>query len=156
MNPYYHSFDVGFNWWMLYIPVSMIATAIIGWKATFHLEILDDFGDTHTFKVVPDKRQVIKLGIKVMAIIMGILLVVESFDGIIQLYDNLFGDGLMSVYLAICTIPVSIFVYWYILSVIRYRCSGKQRRSLRAKAHRFIREHGWKAFVEVVEDSTGR
>ena len=90
MNAYYHEFSVGFNWWM----VAMILFAVIA--------IVFGIGQTYLKRVVREQKIIWKLRYRyndllfmllgvVAAIVITIMLFVESFDGVIQSFDNSLG-----------------------------------------------------------------
>ena len=78
---YYHAFTIGFNFWMVLIPVSILFSAIIGWKNVY-------------FKKGKVRRRcnnrLYGLIAVVASIANGILLLVESLAGAIQRIDNMF------------------------------------------------------------------
>lgn len=80
MSSYYHAFVPGFNWWYIVAPVMVLVVGYVGTKRfrlTRSLKI----------KVVFNDRLLVLLSV-LASVVFGIMLVIESMDGIIQLCDN--------------------------------------------------------------------
>ena len=75
---------LGFNSWMLVLPAMLIMAAIIGWKRydLKHLSIRCNFTD--------GIKDLISI---TMGVIAGLMVMLESFWGIVQFSDNHLADG---------------------------------------------------------------
>lgn len=74
MNRYYHSFAIGFNWWMIIAPVMMILAAVLVLLVV------------RSGKEMKNRFFYIVAG--VFASIWTVLFIIESHSGVIQMFDN--------------------------------------------------------------------
>ncbi len=76
---YYHEIVVGFNWWMVLVPLFAVIEAIIGWRS-FALR----GGEIRRVR----HQKLVDYSSAMFAIIVAALLLIESADGIVQWLDN--------------------------------------------------------------------
>lgn len=101
MNVYYHGFQVNFNSWQIMVPMALAIAATIGWNQwwlTPKLRLRRMYSDG-----------VIKLMTAFAGGLFAILLAGESWRGILQMLDNVFGtdEGLWALMSLVLT-PVVI------------------------------------------------
>ena len=81
MNPYYHSFSVGFNFWMLTVPMVIVFAFFLG-KKQYHYSKrnckIERYISKKTYKVISG----------VFAVLLTIQIYAESMRGITQVFDN--------------------------------------------------------------------
>ena len=112
MNMYYHSFKVGVNIWMLYLPLTMLVAAIIGFSR-------------YKFVLVGEVKAVIRRRITgkmanmctiSLSAVLFVLLCVESYCGMVQYFDNIAPRGQSGMY----SLGLA-FVAFIVLSIL-HRC----------------------------------
>lgn len=117
MNAYYHSFEIGFNFWMVFVFVALLVMGALG-AFTYK------WAKPEPVRVVSDR--VVKRLVAVLSVIFCILLFVESMDGIIQALDNHL-DAHISAAWSIIVFPFAmifiIVVFAALLYVVYYAAS---------------------------------
>ena len=114
MNSYYHSFTIGFNFWMLYAPLSMLIMFWLGSK-----QYRRENGKIR--KVYGDR--LIKIISVVFAISFAAMLMSESALGIIQVIDNSLGaddSGAWSILFAPLLVAVVGSLFYAIISYLGF------------------------------------
>lgn len=125
MNMYYHVFRIGFNIWMLYLPVSFLVAAVIGFSR-------------YKYVLVGEAKAVIKRRIPgkmanrftiLLSIVLFVLLCAESYFGTVQYFDNIAPrgqSGMYSLVLAPIAFVLIAFLYRCILNVVVNITSSKR------------------------------
>ena len=164
---YYHNFTIGFNWWMLYLPLTLIVMTVVGRMANYHLTIVADPDlegydginpsllpdEFKAIKVEVDGKRLIDLAGWLLAVVFAIMLIIESLDGIIQFFDNQMiagDDEAWSIVLAIVAVAISMCLHKYLLSLVRYKAGAEKRMALLKRTRRFIRRYGRKSLLEAI------
>lgn len=83
MSEYYHEFEVGFNWWMVTAPLFAVAMIALG-MSLYHMKERD--GRLIIYRNLNDN--ILYVAGIVFAVVIGVQLIVESGNGIIQYFDN--------------------------------------------------------------------
>ena len=112
MNPFYHEFSIGFNIWMVVMIVSCILVALLGLKQYERegMRIVRCFDDRVSLVVTI-----------VLAAVFMVMVLFESFDGVVQYFDNTSGaDPAWSVFVAPFAIMLIGVIQWSILYIINY------------------------------------
>ena len=116
MSDYYHEFTVGFNWWMITMPLFAIAMVALGAslyrmkERNGRLIICKNWSDA-----------VLYIASTLFALIAMIMLVIESGNGIVQYFDNGLGryespvGSLIEMAIAIQCVT---FLYWGLLIAV--------------------------------------
>ena len=76
---YYHEIVVGFNWWMVLVPLFAVIEAIIGWRSFAFRG-----GEIRRVR----HRKLVDYTSAMFAVIVAALVLIESADGIVQWLDN--------------------------------------------------------------------
>ena len=128
---YYHEFSVGFNLWMLWIPVSIYGMFVLG-----HNKYRYDWRrEERTLKIVKEygnKLEYLVMGFATF--VLALLLLVESAHGIVQFFDNRLVPGespMWSIILSAFTIVAICFIYWIALCFVADYFAKKSKRRLR-------------------------
>lgn len=87
MNAYYHEFQVGFNCWMVIAPLLVVVAIVVGFAQTYLKKV------PKGYKLRFRYNENMFLFVAVLsAVIFGVLLFLESSDGIVQYFDNHLGQ----------------------------------------------------------------
>ena len=132
---YYHEIVVGFNWWMVLVPLFAVIEAIIGWRSF----ALRD-GEIRRVR----HRKLVDYSSAMFAVIIAALILVESADGIVQWLDNRTVAGESPVWNVGMAPFVALFVgliYWGVLVCIGRLFSFAKAGQLleRQRQHRKVR-----------------
>lgn len=135
MNPYYHEFSVGFNWWMVVGAIMVIVAIIAGVMQSYltaGLKIKRRYNE-RLFALISTFG----------AIVFGIMLFFESGDGILQWLDNhlsLHESGALSLFFfGPALVGVAIFFFSILYGVANF-ASWTKEGFLCAKRREIIRE----------------
>lgn len=129
MSRYYHDFYIGFNIWMAVAPLFIMFAAFVG------------------LKTVNNKNweKVMNYFSKPAAALFGILLFVESRDGIIQYFDNGLSEGesgVISLFLLIPAIVGASILFLLALEgayLLAYNLAGNALDTVKKKEKKQIR-----------------
>ena len=115
---YYHAFTVGFNVWMIWVPVSIYAMFVMGQNKYRYKW----YREERKLKIVREyDNRIMYVAMGVATSVLAILLFVESARGIVQYFDNHLVPGdspVWSYILLIFAILVTCSLYWIMLCFV--------------------------------------
>ena len=137
---YYYDLTVGFNWWYLIVPMALFAL-LVAWLRVYHFE-------PGEIRVVKRKRYdfCLKVVAILAAVVLLIIILAESLDGITQVFLNSLSKGENPLYayiivaffclvlgvtlwiLATAAVNIGAWIKLGYLSEMRYRARRKQLR----------------------------
>lgn len=164
MNPFYHEFTIGFNFWMIYVVVAVVVAAFVGVK-NYRLEkreIVKNWSDKQLAYIT-----------MTLTVVFVVMLVVESMDGIVQYSDNHLAVGEPGALSLLVGAPMIILfsaaVFWAVLCLVVYiaglarvgwlynRAQEARLREAQRERERFLKvEHARRAQERRFQDEARR